>query len=297
VKILRCRSYAKINLHLQVIAARPDGYHELRTLFQTVDLHDMMTLRLRPEGTGRVSVDVTGESAPADERNLAVRAGREFLSRWDPHWDLHVELDKHIPVGGGLGGGSSNAATVLWALQRELGAPATSRELDVLAQELGADVPYFLYGGTAWATGRGDVIQPLEDLVEQEVWLVVPPVEVPTADVFDRLGELTVQPAPSSIIRLVQGGAGGGADRLGGWNDLEPIALANYPILRDVRAVLSALGAAPVQLSGSGATLFAFFRSPMRAEDLTGRLPDDCRVVHSRTLSRASFIAGRTIDD
>lgn len=297
MKILRCRSYAKLNLHLQVVGARPDGYHELQTLFQTIELHDTLTLRLRPEGTGRVSIVVEGGGVPADERNLAARAGRAYLNRWSPQWDLHIDLEKRIPVGGGLGGGSSNAATVLWALQEQLGSPASPEDLEAVARELGADVPFFLYGGTAWATGRGDVIKPLGDLDEQEVWLITPPVEVPTAEVFGRLGELTVQPAPSSIVRLVQGGAGGRVDRLEGWNDLEPIALQHYPVLRDVRTALLAVGAAPVRLSGSGATLFAFFRSPMSVEALSGRLPVGCRVARSRTLSRASFLAGRLIDD
>jgi len=296
VSSLRCRSYAKINLHLEVRAIRADGYHELGTLFQTVDLHDTVRLEVGP-GSGQVSIQVEGEAAPEGAENLAVRAAHAFLSHWNEAWDVEIRLQKRIPVGGGLGGGSSNAATVLWGLHTLRRSAAPLAQLEALARGLGADVPFFLHGGTAWATGRGDVIQPLADLQEQEVWLITPPVQVSTAAVFSGLGELTAQPTPSSIVRLVQGDSGGRADELEGWNDLEPTALSEYPVVRQARDALAELGAAPVRLSGSGATLFAFFRSPPRVSEVTAQLPEGCRVVCSRTLRRASYAAGRIIDE
>ena len=154
------RSYAKINLHLQVVGRRADGYHELRTLFQTIDLHDTVGVELGGEG---VRLEVRRGDVPSDEGNLAVRAALAYVQRWAPHQGVRLWLDKRIPVGGGLGGGSSNAATVLLALQDLLGDPAPVGELWSLARELGADVPYFLLGGTALGVGRGDEVFPVRE--------------------------------------------------------------------------------------------------------------------------------------
>ncbi len=140
------RSFAKINLHLQVVGRRADGYHELVTVFQTVDLSDLLTLELRGAD---VQLNVSEGDAPGGEENLAYQAAQEFLQRWAPAAGLRMDLKKRIPVGGGLGGGSSNAATVLLGLQRILGVPASRENLQELASQLGADVPYFLWGGTA----------------------------------------------------------------------------------------------------------------------------------------------------
>lgn len=295
---LRCRSFAKINLHLEVVGRRADGYHELRTLFQSVALHDVVEVESAADGC---AVEVMEGEAPEDASNLAARAAALLLERFAPRRDgARIRLWKRIPLGAGLGGGSSNAATTLWALNRLFGGPATAAELSELAAELGADVPYFLSGGTAWGTGRGDRIEPLPDLEEQEIWLVTPPVEVSTAEVFARLGlpagVLTPRDTPSSIVRLVEVGTEARADRLQAYNDLEAGVLGHYPEIREAREVLVDAGGASVRLSGSGATLYAFFHVPVDVGALRRRLPAGSRIVCSRTLSRPSYLASRIVD-
>lgn len=295
---LRCRSFAKINLHLEVVGRRADGYHELRTLFQSVALHDVVEVAA---ATGGCTVEVVEGEAPEDASNLAVRAAARLLARFAPRRaGARIRLWKRVPLGAGLGGGSSNAATTLWALNRLLGDPASAGDLVALAAELGADVPYFLTGGTAWGTGRGDRIEPLADLEEQEIWLVTPPVAVSTAEVFARLGpaagQLTPRDTPSSIMRLVEAGTKARADRLEAYNDLEAGVLARYPQIREARDVLIDAGGASVRLSGSGATLYAFFHAPVDLGALRRRLPAGSRIVCSRTLARPSYLASRIVD-
>lgn len=291
--LLRCRSFAKVNLHLEVVRRRADGYHELRTLFQTVALHDVLEVELVD---GTVSLEVVAGAAPGGDDNLATRAARELLRIHAPRQGVSMRLHKRIPIAAGLGGGSSNAATALWALHRLLGEPESIDELSELAAGLGADVPYFLIGGTAWGIGRGDQILPLRDLEEGEIWLVTPPVEISTAEVFARYGKLTQRATPSSIIRLVQGGAGYSAEELEGFNDLEAVVLQHHPVIRETRAALLEAGGAPVRLSGSGGTLFTFFRAPVEVEALRRRMPAGIRIERTRTLSRRSFDGSRIID-
>jgi 4-diphosphocytidyl-2-C-methyl-D-erythritol kinase len=207
-------------------------------------------------------------------------------------------LQKRIPVGGGLGGGSSNAATVLLALRHFFGTPPSRSELVSVARELGADVPYFLVGGTALGTGRGDDIERLADLPERQVLLVTPPVRISTASVFGKLGwpvakdrrELKVDPTTMATDWQVASH---------GWNDLEPVVLANYDQVQGVYNVLVEAGAAVVRLSGSGSTLFALIDDEVEAsglaERLAERLPPDCRVVRTRTLTRSALETKRVV--
>ena len=279
------RSFAKINLHLQVMGRREDGYHELETLFQSVDLADLVTLELNASD---IRLTVSEGEAPAGAANLAYSAAQRFLQRWAPDAGLRIDLKKRIPVGGGLGGGSSNAATVLVGLQRLLGEPAQRGDLLDLAAGLGADVPYFLWGGTALGLGRGDRIEPLPELAERPIWLVTPPLRVSTAEVF---GDLTLGESTARSWR----GDGSKIGDLGwrhveqGWNDLQETVLDRFPVMRDVYNVLVEAGATVVRLSGTGATLFALFESGVQTSALATVLPSGSRVVQTRTLTRASL--------
>ena len=176
------RSFAKINLHLEVAGRREDGYHELRTIFQTVSLCDRIEVSL--EGHG-VELRTSGLDVPGGSGNLAHRAATAFLERWGGAAGVRLHLDKRIPVEGGLGGGSSNAATVLLALRELTGSPGEVAELVPLAVSLGADVPYFLVGGTAYGSDRGDRIERLPDLLEEELLLIFPGGGVSTRTVFE----------------------------------------------------------------------------------------------------------------
>jgi 4-diphosphocytidyl-2-C-methyl-D-erythritol kinase len=286
---LSLRSFAKVNLHLQVVGKRGDGYHELRTIFQTVDLADELTVEV---GGAGVRLAVEGADLEAGPENLAHRAATGFLERWAPGIGVAIRLVKRIPMGAGLGGGSSNAATVLLALQAALGGPAPPEGLWLLARELGADVPYFLVGGTALGVGRGDEILPLPELPERELVLVLPPVHVPTAQVFGELGELTAKPFDPRIMALVQRGKLGWEAFAQSANDLEAVVFRRWPELAALHADLESTGAA-ARLSGSGAALWMMGTKgdpPPDGDELPGlRFPVGTRIQRVRTVPRAAL--------
>ncbi len=287
------RSFAKINLHLQVVGRRADGYHELRTVFQSVELHDLLHLE---RTDGGVDLAVVEGEAPGGTANLAARAAQAFLGRWAPDAGVRIRLHKRIPAGGGLGGGSSNAATVLTALQDLFAAPAPSAELWALARELGADVPFFLVQGTALGFGRGDEVVPLPDLPEEPVWIVAPALAVSTAEVFGRLENPGSAPLDPRIAAFLQAAGEGGPQELPGRNDLQERVLEWYPPLGEVYNALFEVGATTARLSGSGACFFAFFESerpPLRLLDQ--RLPPGTLVLETRTLSRAGALQRRIV--
>ncbi len=288
-------SYAKVNLHLQVVGKRGDGYHELRTVFQTVDLADELTVELGTASDGPgVRLTVEGADLSAGPDNLAHRAAARFLERWAPDQGVTLTLRKRIPMGAGLGGGSSNAAAVLRALQRALGEPAPPAELWLLARELGADVPYFLVGGTALGIGRGDEILPLPDLPERELWLVLPPIHVSTAELFGDLGQLTARSFDPRIMLPVQRSELGWKAFAHAVNDLEAAVFRRWPELAALHADLVSAGLV-ARLSGSGAAFWAMEAGERSGgaegtgERLRGlRLPEGTRIERVRTVSRAA---------
>jgi 4-diphosphocytidyl-2-C-methyl-D-erythritol kinase len=258
---LRVKSFAKINLGLEVLGLRDDGYHELRTLFQTIDLHDDIVLRPRPRA---VSVRCRHPRVPRDETNLAVRAA-EALRRYSRvSAGVEIAITKRIPVAGGLGGGSSNAASVLLGLDRMWRLGLGPDGLHRLARRLGADVPYFLLGGTALGLGRGDEVYPLRRQLRSWVVLVDPGLPVSTAGVFSRVDQrLTPRENSTSIFYFVSRELEG----VGGYrllvNDLEEAAMEEAPALREravrVRDLLRVEGARLAALSGSGSSIFGLF--------------------------------------
>jgi 4-diphosphocytidyl-2-C-methyl-D-erythritol kinase len=318
---MRFSSFAKVNLHLEVLRRRGDGFHELRTTFQTIDLADEIELTLeRPAASGSPVVGLEVEGAPdlrADDSNLAWRAAALFLARWGrPGEGVRIRLKKQIPVGGGLGGGSANAATVLLGLTALLRRDPGPEPLAEIAAELGSDVPFFLHGGTALGTGRGERIEMLPDPAASplDLWLAVPPVAVATSAVF---AAHRVAAAPPSA-GMESGGSG--ADRaptagagpirrpreaaaesgraaslpaawtsLLGRNDLEPTCLALYPAVRDVYNRLSESGAIAVRLSGSGSTIFALFADRAAGESVGARLGSETVWLPVQTLSRTEW--------
>ena len=283
---LRLPSFAKVNLDLRVLGRRPDGYHELWTVYQTIDLADELQVDVRPEPG--VSLQVTGADLPTDGSNLAFRAARAFLDRWGSGRGAALRLQKRIPIGGGLGGGSSNAASVLSALDRLLG-PVDAGALEEVARGLGADVPYFLHGGTALGTGRGDEIRRLPELPRRDLWLVTSSIACSSAEVFRSLataGGLTEVAGKPRIRLSVQRGELGWDSIVEGSNDLESVVFLRWPVLGEVRDAL-ARNSRFARLSGSGSTLFAL-PVPGHEEDLP-ELPEEFRAYGVSTLSRADL--------
>ncbi len=264
---MRIRSFAKVNLGLEVLARREDGYHELRTLFQTIDLHDDIVLRPRDEG---VVVVCDHPLVPTDGANLAARAAEELRRYAGIERGVEIGIRKRIAVGGGLGGGSSNAAAVLMGLDRLWRLGLGPAGLHPLARRLGADVPYFLVGGTALGLARGDEVYPLRQQLRAHLVVVDPGVHVSTARVFARLDAgLTPRENSNSIFHFVSRELeGSGAFRLL-VNDLEAAALEEAPALRveaaRIRAALAGAGACVSALSGSGSCWFGLFESSRAA--------------------------------
>jgi 4-diphosphocytidyl-2-C-methyl-D-erythritol kinase len=286
VRTLSLPSFAKINLGLEVLGLRSDGYHELRTLFQTIDLKDDLVLTPRKNG---IEVLCDHPGVPAGEGNLAFRAASDVLRYARYSGGVRIKITKRIPVGGGLGGGSSNAAAVLRGLNRLFSLGLTRDQLDPLARRLGADVPYFLLGGTALGLGRGDECYPLRNQVQGTAVLVHQDQPVSTAAVFRRLDEsLTPRENSYTIYRFVSRDLEGDGGLLS--NDLESASLLEAPELgRNVgriRDVLEREGASLVALSGSGSSFFGLFedaRRARRAEQILRSAGD--RVLRARTLS------------
>lgn len=269
MKGLGVRSFAKINLGLEVLGLRADGYHELRTLFQTVDLHDDLVLRLERRSRD-VVVTCDHPLVPSDETNLAHRAAVALRGYGRIKTGVTIEIRKRIPVGGGLGGGSSNAASVLMALDRLWKLGLGPSGLHPLARRLGADVPYFLVGGTALGLARGDEVYPLHRQIRGYLAIADPGLAVSTAAVFRRLdARLTPRENSNSIYLFVSRDLEGkdGFRHLS--NDLEEAAFEEAPSLKAragrIRRLLVREGARVAALSGSGSSYFGFFDDPHRA--------------------------------
>jgi 4-diphosphocytidyl-2-C-methyl-D-erythritol kinase len=289
VKTLRLRSFAKVNLGLEVLGTRADGYHELRTVFQSISLHDDIELRPHPDS---IEVRCDHPAVPTDATNLAFRAADALRRFAGIAKGVTITIAKRIPGAGGLGGGSSNAAAVLMGLDRLWRLGLGPARLHPLARRLGADVPFFLMGGTALGLGRGDEVYPLLRQVRQSVVVVDPGRPLSTAAVFARLDRgLTPRENANNIFRFVssqldgQGGAFAGLA-----NDLEPAALEEDPGLgvlgRDIRGILIREGAILASLSGSGAAFFGLFSDAVAAERARSALvAGGFRAIRGRTLS------------
>jgi 4-diphosphocytidyl-2-C-methyl-D-erythritol kinase len=250
-------SFAKVNLHLQVIGRRGDGFHDLCTVFQSISLHDIITFN----PAGEINMTCNNVRVPVDERNLVVRAARLLQERYEINCGVGIHLEKQIPAPGGLGGGSSNAAVTLLALRKLWNLTIDDDEMHRLAESLGSDVPFFLYGGTSLGMGRGEIVEPIEDFCEGYMLVVSPNVSVATRDAFKRLNvrALTKQESDRrlQICRFDLESADFRYTTFK--NDFETTVFAAYPQVERVKHTLLDLGAERAMLSGSGGSVFAIF--------------------------------------
>jgi 4-diphosphocytidyl-2-C-methyl-D-erythritol kinase len=283
------RAYAKVNLDLRVLGTRPDGYHELRTVFQSIALHDSMLCVSRP---GDFALQCRTPGIPLDESNLVWKAATSLWSALDrpgqPR-DVAITIKKRIPLQAGLGGGSADAAAALHALARLWGNAPLTLIRDV-ASMIGADVPYFLSGGTALGLGRGEEIYPLVDLPTHWVVIVRPPYGISTAEAYawydeDRAAghreprepQMLPVPWPTRAAQMI--------------NDLEPPVVRRHPEIGGLKSQLRELGAVAAAMSGSGSAVFGLFRSQAAAKrairPLSRMSRGGVRAELTRTLSRA----------
>lgn len=276
---------AKVNLHLEVLGRRRDGYHELRTVFAPVGVWDELALDPAPAGVFEVSVEPPG-AAPESADNLALRAARALAGALGLDRGVRLALRKRIPTGGGLGGGSSDAAAALVGAARLWRADVSVAELAPLAAELGADVPYFLTGGVAWGVGRGSELSPLPDLPPWWVVLLPGPAPISTAEVYRVLDAEAVDASTdSAIYRWVTGG--GELPLRHCRNDLQATVEERWPEVRDRLQRLQETEPMLAMLSGSGATVFALYRDESEAR-MAGRALTALRPLVAPLLGRAA---------
>ena len=252
---------AKLNLFLHVVGRREDGYHLLQTVFTLIDRCDRLRFRVRDDGRVERANLVPGVPP---EQDLAVRAALLLKEASGAEQGVDIEIEKAIPMGGGLGGGSSDAATALMALDRLWDTRFGAEALAELAAPLGADVPYFLHGMPAWAEGIGDRLTPI-DLEPRWYLVLVPPVAVSTQAIF-AAPELTRNTEP---LKMEDFSARPGSDEFR--NDLEPVVTARYPVVEQHLEWLRRR--APARMTGSGACVFAAFASRDEAQAVAGELP------------------------
>lgn len=273
---LSCPAPAKLNLFLHVVGRRADGYHLLQTLFRFIDLHDTLHFRLREDGVVHRTNAI--ESVP-EEQDLCVRAARLLQSETGCSFGVDIAVEKRIPMGGGLGGGSSDAATTLIALNRLWSLELSRERLMQLGLRLGADVPVFVFGENAFAEGVGEALQACS---LPESWYVVlfPPVQVPTAQIFGH-PELTRDTVSITMRALLEQQLLVGRQLR---NDLQSVVCGLYPEVARHLAWLNNAGRA--MMTGSGACVFAEFGSRSEADAVLTRLPQDMRGVVAQGLRK-----------
>ncbi|PKO93846.1 MAG: 4-(cytidine 5'-diphospho)-2-C-methyl-D-erythritol kinase [Betaproteobacteria bacterium HGW-Betaproteobacteria-1] len=259
---------AKINLFLHVTGRRADGYHELQTVFRLLDFHD--TLHIRVTMDGKISRS-SGNSTVAEEDDLVIRAARLLQQHSQCSQGAEIAIEKRIPMGGGLGGGSSDAASTLLALNHLWQLGLRRDELQKLGVQLGADVPVFIFGRNAWAEGIGDQLQAVS--LEPKHYLVITPaVHVSTAEIFTNR-ELTRNTNPTTIAAFSREAFSGRLYSGMLHNDLESVVFRHYPAVAACMTWLSSF--APARMSGSGASVFAEFASLDEAKAAYDAMPEE----------------------
>ena len=280
--ILKTSVPAKINLWLEVIRKREDGYHDLSSLMLPVSVFDTISLEVLPESAS-MTLSCTSPEIPVDERNLAWRAAELFLEKSGRKAGIHIALEKHIPSGAGLGGGSSDAGGVLLALNSFFGSPMSVHELEAMALRLGADVPFFLHCRAALATGVGERLEFAGEVPAYPLLLIKPPISVPTSWVYQNLKLTSGRPQiklsslnahPWELGALAQ-------------NDLESVTVSRYPVIADLKEWLLGHGALAASMSGSGPTVFGVFASSgaaAAAEEEATKAWRDCWVQAAQVM-------------
>jgi 4-diphosphocytidyl-2-C-methyl-D-erythritol kinase len=326
------RSFAKINVGLAIGAKRADGFHELRTVYQTIALHDVIRVDVS-RGSG-IEIRCKDPRVPGDETNTCWRIAERVMRALKQRGKIVINIEKKLPVQGGIGGGSSNAVATLFALERVLRMELPARERLRIAAEVGSDLPLFLIGGSVLGCGRGEEVYPLPDLPSMACVIATPEIGVPTPEAFRRWdefreqeGKLTPQ-APSTTIdefgrsvfewlsgtlsgvpaipcaQVANGRASGDRAetllldlvRAGIENDFERVVFPMYPELREVKRLLEKSHSSYASLSGSGAVLYGLYERPEQAEEAAEAL---CKAgVSARatvTLGRSCYLKQRFV--
>jgi len=277
LKELTFQAAAKINLYLDILGRRSDGYHEIESIIQSVRLYDKIILRLK----GReIKIRCTHPKIPLDEENTCYRAAEMLLTVLGMRQGLEIEIQKNIPIGSGLGGGSADAAATLIGMRKLFQIDIPFSDLSKLALELGSDVPFCLIGGTALVRGRGEKIIPLPLLKNGWFILVDPGISISTSWVYSRLqGKLTKKRLNIKLIKeLIKKEGMRGVNKFPLYNKLEEVVIERFPTLRDIKAKLIEAGATGALMTGSGSTIFAVAEDEERVKSILARLGRKVRV-------------------
>jgi 4-diphosphocytidyl-2-C-methyl-D-erythritol kinase len=263
VSLFRIKAPAKLNLRLKVTGQRPDGYHDLISIMVPIDLCDALELKITSRAQVRLSCQ--GLSVPTDKNNLAYRAALSFFAKTGIQKGLFIKLVKNIPVAAGLGGGSSDAAATLLALNEICAKPLILSELHTLAVELGADVPFFLNGEPSLATGVGEMLEPLEKWPKFWYVIVKPPLQVSTSWAYKNLRLELTRGEYDFIVKTLKNDPFSISDVLE--NDLERVTAARFPVIETIKTRLMDAGAEGALMSGSGPSVFGVFLSRDQAKE------------------------------
>ena len=277
MKELTVQAAAKVNLYLDILGRRSDGYHEIESIIQSVKLYDKIILRPRRRG---IKIACTHPQVPLDEGNICYRAVEILSTVLGMKQGLEIEIQKNIPVGSGLGGASADAAAALIGTRKLFKMDIPFSDLSKLALELGSDVPFCLTGGTALVRGRGEKIMPLPLLKDGWFILVDPGMSISTSWVYSTLkGELTTKRLNTKLIKELMKKEGiRGVSKFPLYNKLEEVVIERFPTLRDIKAKLIEAGAIGALMTGSGSTIFAVAEDEERAKSILDRLGRKTRV-------------------
>jgi 4-diphosphocytidyl-2-C-methyl-D-erythritol kinase len=288
-KSIRLRAFAKINLGLQILGRRPDGYHAIRTIYQTIALHDRLEISLRQAGEG-ISLECDNPAIPSGRENLVFRACALWRRARGFGGGIHVRLEKNIPAGSGLGGASSDAAAALEGLERLTGEELSPRDRFSLAAQLGSDVPLFLLGGRVLGCGRGEEVYPLSDLPPRKCLVVFPGFAVSTREAYR---EASLRLTSPGKVRSIERFGAGPQFPLTSWgpaeNDFEQVVFARWPELARLKRHFIRAGAEIASLTGSGSAVYAVFASARQLVCASKLIPKGWLLFRSRTLSRAEY--------
>ncbi len=278
---IKIKCPAKVNLSLDVVSRREDGYHNLEMIMHTVRLWDILTITFEKSQNTRLTLSTNSGFLPTDGKNLCAKAARLFLENANLCGNVTIHIQKNIPVGAGLGGGSSDAAGTLLALSRLTGNPLSAETLTALAKEIGADVPFFLYGGCMLATGIGEILTPLPPLKNAAILIAKPRYGISTPTVYKSLvlDENTLHPDTKSVIeaiktnnlKLLAESAG---------NVLETAVCGKYPEINKYKNIMKSCGAVYSLMSGSGSSVFGVFDNHSMALYAANRLKGLTRQVY-----------------
>lgn len=266
---------AKINIGLDVLGRRDDGYHDLKMIMQTIDLEDILTFTIK-EGGREITMTCTDSSLSVDDTNLVMRAARHMADEFGIKSSIEIHLEKNIPIAAGMAGGSTDAATTFIAMNDIFGLGLSKAELMERAVNLGADIPYCILRGTALSEGIGDILTPLPEYKDVTILIVKPPINVSTAFVYGNLkiDSQTNHPDIDNIMNyMVQMNHSAVGSLLG--NVLEDVTVKEYPVIDDIKGCMIKNGSLGALMSGSGPTVFGIFEN----DETAGKALEKCLLL------------------